>query len=228
MLAGPPEPYVSASGFALASATNSFTDVASTEAFTTITSGVIVKRDIGTSSWLSRQQGSGLSASPIALLMIARNSVYPSGPDRTVSRAAIRPFAPGRFSTITGWPNDSARCAPIWRARRSGELPGGEDTRMRIGFVGKDCAAARPASAASRQARSVFFIGGLCGKCKILVYVGALPPAAARRRLRAGRALRPRPAVPADGHRRGDAHQLVVLGHLWNRVLQDRPGGRDG
>src|SRR5919108_4232861 len=49
------------------------------------------------------------------------------------------PFAPGRFSTIIGWPSDSDSLPPICRARMSGELPGGAGTRMRMGLEGKDC-----------------------------------------------------------------------------------------
>src|SRR5215470_2192234 len=121
--------------------------------------------------------------------MSARKSVCPSGAERTVSRAAIKPFAPGRFSTITGWPIDSVILAPIWRARMSGELPGGEETRMRIGFEGKDCATASPAREARTQARTVFFMGGLRSERRILMqYDGALPTAAARRHVRCERA----------------------------------------
>src|SRR5712691_1240954 len=129
-----------------------------TEALTTMTSGVMVKRDTGINSWFRRQHGSGLSASPFALLISARNKVCRSGAARAVSRAAIMPLAPGRFSTITGWPRDSVSLAPICRARMSGELPAGEGTRMRIGFEGKDCAAAVPANAARTHAR-ICFIG---------------------------------------------------------------------
>src|SRR6267378_4058940 len=89
------------------------------------------------------------------------------------------PFAPGRFSTITGCPTDSVIWAPIWRARISGELPGGEGTRMRIGFDGKDCAAASPASVARVQARRVFFMGSLRAERGILriAYDERHPPA---------------------------------------------------
>src|SRR5882762_10541105 len=121
-----------------------------------MTSGVMVKRDTGINSRFRRQHGSGLSASPIALLISARNSVCPSAAALTVSRAAIMPLAPGRFSTITGWPRDCVSLAPICRARMSGELPAGEGTRMRIGFEGNDCAAAVAVNAARTHARMCF------------------------------------------------------------------------
>src|SRR5688572_17255539 len=107
----------------------------------------MVKRETGRSSWFKRQHGSGLSTSPIALLMSASSIVWPSGGDFAASRAAIRPAPPGRFSTTTGCPSDSASLPAIWRARMSGELPAGAGTRMRIALEGKLCAAAESASA---------------------------------------------------------------------------------
>src|SRR5688572_26691094 len=102
----------------------------------------MVKRDTGSSSWLSRQHGSGFSTSLIALLMSARSSVWPSAGDFAASRAAMSPAPPGRFSTTTGWPNASESLPAICRARMSGELPAGAGTRMRSAFDGKACAAA--------------------------------------------------------------------------------------
>src|SRR5260221_9146384 len=131
---------------------------------TTMIGGVKVKRDTGISSWLRRQHGSGLRASPIALLIRARNRVWPSGAAFAASRAAIKPLAPGRFSTITGWPSASASLPPIWRARMSGELPAGEGTRMRIGLDGEGFAEDAPPPIAPSNARTHMpadFTGGL-------------------------------------------------------------------
>src|SRR5260221_2677895 len=113
--------------------------------------GAIEKRDRGAGSIPSRQHGSGLSAPATALLMSARNSVCPSGGAFAASRAAMTPFAPGRFSTITGWPKASDSLLAIWRARMSGELPATEGTRILIGRLGKPCA---PATALVKTAQA--------------------------------------------------------------------------
>src|ERR1041384_7796788 len=118
----------------------------------------MVKRDTGRSSWLSRQQGSGLSTSPMALLMSARNSVWPSGGDFAASRAAISPAPPGRFSTITGWPKASESLLELFRSRMSGELPAGLGTRMRMGLDGNPCARPGAASAHCKMMNTVNFL----------------------------------------------------------------------
>src|SRR5439155_437341 len=110
--------------FALACSSNSFSDCAGTFGCTTMMYGVIEKRDTGKSSMPSRQHGSGLSASATALLISARNSVCPSAGALAASRAAIRPFAPGRLSTITAWPNASESFAAICRAVEAAEAIG--------------------------------------------------------------------------------------------------------
>ena len=122
--------------------------------------GVIEKRDTGKSSIPRRQHGSGLSASATALLMSARNSVCPSAGAFAASRAAIRPFAPGRLSTITAWPNASESFAAICRARMSGELPAAAGTRIFMGLVGKLWAnAARHHRPRTRDRPQLIFIG---------------------------------------------------------------------
>src|ERR1051326_3881366 len=118
----------------------------------------MVKRDTGRSSWLSRQQGSGLSTSAIALLIRASSSVWPSGGDFAASRAAISPAPPGRFSTITGWPKASESLVEICRARMSGELPAGLGTRMRMGLDGNPCARPGAASAHCKMMNTVNFL----------------------------------------------------------------------
>src|SRR5579862_2903641 len=54
------------------------------------------------------------------------------------------PLAPGRLSTMTGWPNASLSLGAIWRTRTSGALPAIVGTMMWIGLFGKLCACARP------------------------------------------------------------------------------------
>ena len=111
------------------------------------------KRDTGINSLPRRQHGSGLTTSMSALLMSARKSVWPSGGAFAASRAAIRPFAPGRFSTMTGCPNASESFVAIWRARMSGELPATDGTTMRSGRTG-NCAAAMHEYNATARATS--------------------------------------------------------------------------
>src|SRR5260370_14592265 len=50
----------------------------------------------------------GLIARPFVFCRM----VYPSGGDFATASAATLPPAPGRFSTITGWPRDSLSLAP--------------------------------------------------------------------------------------------------------------------
>src|SRR2546422_9539422 len=51
--------------------------------------------------------------------------VLPSGADFATYSAPMIWFAPGLFSTMTGWPRSSERRAPVWRERGSGAPPGG-------------------------------------------------------------------------------------------------------
>jgi hypothetical protein len=45
-------------------------------------------------------------------------------------------FAPGRLSTITGWPSDPASLRVTRRASTSNALPGPVGTTQRIGLLG--------------------------------------------------------------------------------------------
>src|SRR6186997_1178293 len=72
-------------------------------------------------------------------------SVWPSGAERTTISTPILPLAPGRESTITGWPHDSVNFAPTRRPRMSEVLPGGFGDTMRIGLAGHVCACAQAA-----------------------------------------------------------------------------------
>src|SRR2546426_10701423 len=51
--------------------------------------------------------------------------VLPSGADFATYSAPMIWFAPGLFSTMTGWPRSSERRAPSWGAGASGAPPGG-------------------------------------------------------------------------------------------------------
>src|SRR5262249_39325238 len=58
---------------------------------------------------------------------------------RVICSAASALSAPGRLSTITGWPICSDSAWPMMRVVGSAEPPGGKPTTKRIGFAG-DCA----------------------------------------------------------------------------------------
>jgi len=52
------------------------------------------------------------------------------------------PAAPGRFSTITGWPHFSESFSATMRGMRSALPPAGNGTMMRTGRAGQSCAEA--------------------------------------------------------------------------------------
>jgi hypothetical protein len=87
--------------------------------------------------------------------------VWPSGSVCATPCVAISPFAPGRFSTTTGWPSRSAIFGAINRARMSMPPPGGKPMTMRSGREGKAPCAIVPramsgaAAAPSTNARRV-------------------------------------------------------------------------
>src|SRR3954471_7136599 len=132
----PPEAYVSSLGRDVASATYSLTEFAGTDGCTTITSGVEMSRVTATSFSFRMQHGSGVTRSLSALLITPWNRVEPSGAERATSRAPIMLFAPGRFSTITGWPSDSDSLGAMRRGGTSNALPGPAGTIQRTSFEG--------------------------------------------------------------------------------------------
>ena len=69
--------------------------------------------------------------------MVPNRMVWPSGSDCATPCVAINPFAPGRFSTTTGWPSRSDIFGAISRARMSIPPPGGKPMTIRIGRDGK-------------------------------------------------------------------------------------------
>ena len=79
--------------------------------------------------------------------IVTIRSVWPSGAALAAASAAMLPPAPGRFSILTCCPSDLVNCSAITRARMSVACPGGNPTRMRIGFDGHACACAGSANA---------------------------------------------------------------------------------
>ena len=63
-------------------------------------------------------------------------SVYPSGGDFAAISTPIVPFAPGRLSTITGWPQACVNFCAIARAVRSVPPPATKGTIKRMGLEG--------------------------------------------------------------------------------------------
>ena len=80
------------------------------------------------------------------------SSVWPSGRALAASSAEMLPFEPGRLSTTTFWPSRCPSGAPTVRAITSVAPPGGNDTMIRIGRLGKDCALATLAAEHSTTA----------------------------------------------------------------------------
>ena len=78
-------------------------------------------------------------------------SVCPSGLAATSACVAVRPFAPGRFSTMIGTPSTFSRSLAISREIMSPVPPAVNPTSQRIGPEGQLCARALPASATNKQ-----------------------------------------------------------------------------
>src|SRR3990167_4677861 len=78
-----------------------------------------------------------------------RNRVWPSGSARATVSAATTPPAPGRFSTVTGWPSDRLISAATMRAVRSPTPPAANGTTMRRVLLGKPWAMAGETSASA-------------------------------------------------------------------------------
>jgi hypothetical protein len=64
------------------------------------------------------------------------SSVAPSGAELATKSAPIWPLAPGRFSTMTGWPQIATSFGSMMRASVSAPPPGGNGTTMRTGLEG--------------------------------------------------------------------------------------------
>lgn len=70
------------------------------------------------------------------MLLMANRMVWPSGSALATAAAPIMPVAPGRFSTMMGWPSEAASFSPISRVIASTLPPAASGTTMRIGLVG--------------------------------------------------------------------------------------------
>ena len=81
-------------------------------------------------------------------------SVCPSGFAPTSVCVAVRPFAPGRFSTTIGTPSTFSRSLAMSREIMSAVPPAVKPTSQRIGPDGQLCALALPVQAASKSASS--------------------------------------------------------------------------
>src|SRR5262249_470590 len=79
------------------------------------------------------------------------SSVSPSGADLATNSAPMKPLAPGRFSTITGWLQSETSLGSMMRASVSAPPPGGNGTTTRTRFQGR-LWPSRAAEAKSRAA----------------------------------------------------------------------------
>src|SRR5258708_560756 len=82
--------------------------------------------------------------------------VVPSGADFPTHSAPMIWFAPGLFSTMTGWPQSSARRAPIWRERASVAPPGEVGTTILTGREGNGWPETDAVASAHNRAKMVF------------------------------------------------------------------------
>jgi hypothetical protein len=80
------------------------------------------------------------SAALMAAVVPTSNKVVPSGADFATASVARLPAAPGRFSTMHGWPSRSASHCPMSRAKISEAPPGANPTTIRSGFSENVCA----------------------------------------------------------------------------------------
>src|SRR5687767_15479684 len=73
------------------------------------------------------------------------------------------PFAPGRLSTMTCWPQDSVSFWATWRAMMSGPEAGACGTMIRMGRVGYVCAVAAAAATSDAAHRMAEMMMGFMG-----------------------------------------------------------------
>src|SRR6185295_5082146 len=75
----------------------------------------------------------------------------PSGGAALTASATMRPIAPGRFSTTTGWPRLALILSATTRAMMSAVPPGAKPTRILTGLSILSCATAGAAAIASES-----------------------------------------------------------------------------
>src|SRR5215510_6126446 len=133
----PGDANVTWSGFALAAATTSASDLNGELAETTSTRGAEATSVTGARS-LSGSYGSfGNSVGLMARLLVCPiTTVYPSGGDFAACSTPRLPPTPGLFSTTTTHFKFSASFWLIVREKRSVPPPGGNGTMSLIGFAG--------------------------------------------------------------------------------------------
>src|ERR1043165_2562072 len=99
-------------------------------------------REIGVKSLSGSYGGCFRSAiGAVIALFEANMRVWPWGALRVICSAARALSAPGRLSTMTGWPIWSESAWPIMRVVGSAAPPGGKPTMKRLDFAGH-CATA--------------------------------------------------------------------------------------
>ncbi len=113
-------------------------------------------------------KGSYLTLSPSRMAFTSsdkdeKSSVVPSAAERATASVAMIAFAPGRFSTITGWPSATLMSCAMTRAMTSVGPPAANPTRTFTGLDGYACARTCVAKSrlASAAANGGIFMGDL-------------------------------------------------------------------
>ena len=88
------------------------------------------------------------------------SSVCPSAGARATSTLPVAPPAPGRLSTITGWPSAVDRRWAMKRPMTSAPPPGANGTMIVMGFAGQACAKAVAATATASASAPLRHSGG--------------------------------------------------------------------
>ena len=99
-------------------------------------------------------KGSDLNKPALTAVPFDINSkVCPSGAALATSSPATMPPAPGRLSTMTGWPKRSDSFCATARTVRSATPPAPKGTTMRRGLLGKGVWASSPLAGHALRAR---------------------------------------------------------------------------
>src|SRR5215210_7032270 len=103
--------------------------------------------------------------------------VYPSGAASVTYCPAMLPLAPGRFSTMTGWPMFCESLAATRRVTPSAPPPGGNPTTQVIGLAGYACCARRGsgkprvAAAINKSLRFIYALKHYARVAQVLIAV---------------------------------------------------------
>ena len=111
------------------------------------------------------------------MLLAVSINTWPSAGLSISARIAMLVPAPGRFSTITGWPSRVPICWPTARAMMSTAPPGAKPTIRRMGLAGKAWVWvwAWAAPAAASKATLAATISAINGRRREFLFIGLSP-----------------------------------------------------